>query len=196
MTKTPSHYRARIIRDTHAMRPDQDMDMVIEVHGPDSYWDVDMQEVYAIESTNAWDVTVRMCHSTGVDFPDLHDRGIRQAWLEAVKDEVKVRRVPVDRGFCYYVATNPERCEVLGVPWDKVDAAMDQEIELLQHHIAGDVYGYIIEEGKTCGTCNHTEWEEVDSCWGFYGSDIQTNGMLDNVPSEMKEVLLNAEWVD
>lgn len=196
MTKTPSHFRARIMRDHYAMRPDRDMDLIIEVHGPDSYWDVSAQQIYAIESTNAWEATVRMCHATGVDFPDLHDDGIRQAWLEAVQDEVKVRRVPVDRGLCYHVSTNPERCELLGVPWDKADEAMDQEIEMLRQHIDGDVYGYVIEQGKTCGTCNHTEWEEVDSCWGFYGSDIKTNGMLENVPSDMKEALLNAERVN
>lgn len=30
------------------------------------------------------------------------------------------------------------------------------------------------------------EWGEIDSCWGFYGDDIKTNGILDHIDSEIE----------
>lgn len=46
------------------------------------------------------------------------------------------------------------------------------EVETLNQYIAGEVYGFRVfnEEG-----------EEEDSCWGFFGSDVKTNGMLEHV---------------
>jgi len=31
------------------------------------------------------------------------------------------------------------------------------------------VYGFIIEKKISCSCGEHEEWEEVDSCWGFFG---------------------------
>lgn len=50
------------------------------------------------------------------------------------------------------------------------------EVEVLNHYYQDDVYGYTIIEIDCDG--NETE---IDSCWGFYGSNIETNGILDHV---------------
>lgn len=51
------------------------------------------------------------------------------------------------------------------------------EIQEYEYYINGQTYGYIVED---------EEGIEIDSCWGFYGSDIEKNGMLDSL-SEYKE---------
>lgn len=70
----------------------------------------------------------------------------------------------------------------------------------------GDVFGYTVEEvtetvaitRENFDAGNFTEiyeeyedWTVVDSCGGFYGRDFETNGMLDYIPEELKEDLLN-----
>jgi hypothetical protein len=52
---------------------------------------------------------------------------------------------------------------------------MEGEVRVYDQYLTGDVYGFIIkgEDGET-----------EDSCWGFYGSDPCTNGMLDRLSGE------------
>lgn len=53
------------------------------------------------------------------------------------------------------------------------------EVATYSQYLAGDVWGYTLEEdGKI-----------VDSCWGFYGSDPHTNGMLDYVGDDWRDLL-------
>jgi hypothetical protein len=54
----------------------------------------------------------------------------------------------------------------------KINQCIEGEIETYDHYIRGDVYGY-----KLIGV----NGEEVDSCYGFYGDDIRTNGISDHV---------------
>jgi hypothetical protein len=46
----------------------------------------------------------------------------------------------------------------------------------------GDVYGYVLED---------TEGNEIDSCWGFFGSDWKGNGMAGQIPAEYRYLLEN-----
>lgn len=62
----------------------------------------------------------------------------------------------------------------------------------------GDCYGYIINKPVTCECCDNTDDEEVDSCWGFYGSDHDKSGLIDNAKSNLAEgdiLLLDGEPV-
>jgi hypothetical protein len=38
--------------------------------------------------------------------------------------------------------------------------------------LTGDIYGFSLET---------VDGEELDSCWGFYGSDPEKNGMKDHI---------------
>lgn len=49
------------------------------------------------------------------------------------------------------------------------------EVKLYDEYLRGDVYGYRVTD---------TDNNELDSCWGFYGSDWKTNGILDNISKE------------
>jgi len=57
---------------------------------------------------------------------------------------------------------------------------LKSEVEVYNQWIEGDVYGFRLE--KTDGT-------HIDSCWGFYGSDPRTNGMIDNIPKEYEHLI-------
>ena len=74
---------------------------------------------------------------------------------------------------------------------------IDAEVEEYDKYLRGDAYGYILEKEVTveekCPHCGevistHTEMEEVDSCWGFYGDCLEDNGIGDECS--------NLEFVD
>lgn len=45
------------------------------------------------------------------------------------------------------------------------------EVETYDQYLRGDVYGYVVTKDNTCEHCEHTEEEEIDSCWGFFGTE-------------------------
>ena len=73
-----------------------------------------------------------------------------------------------------------------------VERALHAEVETYDQHLCGDVYGFIVEEWEGCEHCDHGEWEHVDSCWGFYGSDVDDNGIIEHLDSDLHEQARNA----
>jgi hypothetical protein len=67
---------------------------------------------------------------------------------------------------------------------DKAERLLRSEVETYDTYLRGDVYGFVLEKADKCGECGHTEWEEIDSCWGFYGDDLKENGMLEHAGTE------------
>lgn len=72
------------------------------------------------------------------------------------------------------------------------------EVDIYNQYIHGDVYWYRLEKflgGTVAGEEVSPQealyadifWEEIDSCGGFYGSDVTENGMTEHWP-EMEEV--------
>jgi len=58
---------------------------------------------------------------------------------------------------------------------DRAEKALRAEVAVYDAYISDDVYGFIVEER------DGDDWEEVDSCWGFYGHDIHANGIADHL---------------
>ena len=66
---------------------------------------------------------------------------------------------------------------------DIADEIIQSEIDVYDDYIQGEVYGYYLEEGHavehkdlvTGAIWTSTEYETVDSCYGFYGSDCSLN---------------------
>lgn len=58
---------------------------------------------------------------------------------------------------------------------DRVLAVLEAEVEEYSRWLEGDVYGYVLEDAKG---------NEIDSCWGFFGTDWHKNGMADQIPVE------------
>ena len=56
------------------------------------------------------------------------------------------------------------------------------EVATYDQYLRNDIYGYIIEE------CVPGDWKHVDSCWNFYGTDVD-NGMAEHIDEEHHEKL-------
>jgi hypothetical protein len=75
---------------------------------------------------------------------------------------------------------------------ERVSGILEGEVETYTQYLEGEIYGFqIVDE----------EGEVVDSCYGFYGTDFLTNGMLDYIDAdllgvseeEVKDLLDNVE---
>jgi hypothetical protein len=58
------------------------------------------------------------------------------------------------------------------------------EIKLYDQYLKGDIYGFIIED---------EEGNHVDSCYGFWGTDWESNCMKDFIPEELHPQLEDIE---
>lgn len=58
------------------------------------------------------------------------------------------------------------------------ETVLKGEVEEYDICLRGECYGYILQD---------EDGEEIDSCWGFLGSDYKTNGMADNISRELLE---------
>lgn len=56
----------------------------------------------------------------------------------------------------------------------EVENSLKSEVKTYDQYLTGDVWGFRAIEDD----------EEVDSCWGFYGENPLTNGMLEYLPKE------------
>lgn len=66
---------------------------------------------------------------------------------------------------------------------EKILSYLENEVEVYDQYLTGDVYGYaVIETHEEDGS-----EVETDSCWGFYGSDVTSNGIADHLPSPLSE---------
>ena len=78
---------------------------------------------------------------------------------------------------------------------------IDSEVKTVDQWLCGECYRYTLEEKvhyrneKRCPHCNelisvdeYDDWDEVDSCCGFYGNDIKESGILDYFGDEYEFV--------
>ena len=76
---------------------------------------------------------------------------------------------------------------------DRVREGVEAEIDTYSKYINGDVWGFTLESRPTapCPSCNRShDWELEDSCWGFFGSDIEKNGVLDHLGATTRAALV------
>jgi hypothetical protein len=59
---------------------------------------------------------------------------------------------------------------------DRVKRALEAEVKTYDQYLTGDVYGYRISKITKC-ELGHEHEEELDSCWGFYGSEAEAEGI-------------------
>lgn len=111
---------------------------------------------------------------------------------------------PWDSGVCGYIYANKDEIvreigNATEENWkERAEIAMDHEIKVYDQFISGDVYEVsvyqrdIIEcKSKISGNIWTTEeWEQIDSCCGFYGYDFEENGLieyaLENLPDDVE----------
>lgn len=92
-------------------------------------------------------------------------------------------RCPWDSGQIGWVFITPEKIKEAGLNRPrhiKLEAWLQAEVNTYDQFIRGDIYGFRLSR----------KGEEVDSVWGFYGSDPLENGMSDHLPNEVIKALL------
>lgn len=66
---------------------------------------------------------------------------------------------------------------------EKVSKVLEGEVEVYDQYLTGDVYGFCVVKKSTCDH-GHTHEDTEDSCYGFFGSNIKENGILDHLSKE------------
>lgn len=66
----------------------------------------------------------------------------------------------------------------------EVEELLRSEIQILDYYLTGETYGFRISDG----------YEELDAWGGYYGP-IETNGMLDDIPEDLRKQALNSKIV-
>lgn len=67
---------------------------------------------------------------------------------------------------------------------DLAEKWLESEVSVYDEYIRGNVYGFIVEETIEFDEDGEPVWDdpdELDSCWGFYGYDVHTNGMAEHL---------------
>ena len=67
---------------------------------------------------------------------------------------------------------------------------MKGEVETYSQWANGEVYGFRLIKVDEY----NKEIEEIDSCWGFYGSDPRENGIEDYIPEGFEYLLDEVEY--
>lgn len=108
-----------------------------------------------------------------------------------------------DSGIIGFAFIDKETFEInCGVYKDWKRRAMDiidSEVKTLDDYFRGEVFRYTLEEKvhvhneKKCPHCGEVleihdddDWEVIDGCSGFYGDELESNGILDALPMEIK----------
>lgn len=66
----------------------------------------------------------------------------------------------------------------------KIYTYLQGEVEVYDQYLTGDVWGFEVVE----------EDEVIDSCWGFFGSDPVTNGVLDHLADPARALVSAGQY--
>jgi len=95
---------------------------------------------------------------------------------------------PWDSGQVGWIVCDPETIKrEFNGDKDLAEKCLIAEVSVYDSYISGDVYGFIVEERDFDDERDEDDdegWEHKDSCWGFYGYDVRTNGMADHLESK------------
>jgi hypothetical protein len=97
--------------------------------------------------------------------------------------------------------------EVTGCNKENSETIIENACELFNNWMWGDTYGFTIykkvkyvkipkedyDSGQITNVETLVEWEEVESCGGFYGTDWKNNGILDNINNDydLEDTVIN-----
>lgn len=92
---------------------------------------------------------------------------------------------PWDSGQVGFIFTTQKKLDEMGVTlnngeeWDdfvqRIKDSLVGEVSTMDDYVTNNVYGFRVKD---------PDGEELNSCWGFFGSDVKTNGILDHIESE------------
>jgi hypothetical protein len=168
-----------MLYEDNDQNPRRDFDQVSTII-TDKHYDFSDVQVSSEEELKEWkeqnDVVLTFplnCYEhSGVSLSISNGYPYNDQWDAGQIGEVVVTRKSMKEmwGISYLTKKNTEM----------LTNAVEAEIEQLTQWLNGEVYGYQLFETKTCNL-NETHEEEIDSCWGFYGYDPETNGISDDI---------------
>lgn len=79
---------------------------------------------------------------------------------------------------------NAEYGEHGGRTDEQIEEYLRNEVAVFDQYLTGDVWGFILREPPAG---EGDEGEEVDSCWGFFGSNLLENGIADHLDVKYRE---------
>lgn len=87
---------------------------------------------------------------------------------------------PWDSGQVGWIYMTDEVRQREGITLMGARLMLQSEVSEYDQYLRGEVYGFRLERKLPCG-----HWEEVDSCWGFYG-DPRESGLRDQLPDDVQ----------
>jgi hypothetical protein len=177
-----------------------------------------MQDTDA-ESPRSWDnLGVMACWHRRYNLGDVQPKQDPQEWLKenAPKGSVVLPLYlydhsgitmstgsfgcPWDSGQVGYIVATPEAIRknfmtkrITKKIRENAEACLRGEVKTYDDYLTGNVWGYTIESVKDCESCGqktHGDEEVDDSCWGFFGDDLE--GMKGHVDAKYHEALEKA----
>jgi len=64
---------------------------------------------------------------------------------------------------------------------ERVEQILRSEVDIYDHYLTGEVFGYQIVEESTCSHCNHRDKEILDSSWGYYSVEDAFEAGKENI---------------
>lgn len=101
-------------------------------------------------------------------------------------------------GYCYVIRDENDPEHTIEDWRAAASEWIESEVELYNQYLQGDVYYYTLEEQThiydeiKCPCCGEPikinerdDWEEIESCGGFYGDDLQENGIFNSIGNDL-----------
>jgi hypothetical protein len=79
---------------------------------------------------------------------------------------------------------------------DKIFSILKGEIETFNQYLNGEVYGFQMVTISKCDKCEHEHADIGDSCYGFYGDDWESNGLLEHAEISLQDFKDNWKEVE
>jgi hypothetical protein len=160
---------------------------------------------YSEGDSRSWDNLTRMvCFYNGYNLGDKHsynknDYNSFEELKEAIEENENVLVIKplylynhsgltistepfnchFDSGQIGWVYVTKETQELTGAPMDSLEEQLIGEVKTYDQELRNDVYSF---------TC-FKNGEVADSCGGFYGTNLEENGMLGHIPDEFIKLL-------
>ena len=143
------------------------------------------------ESWNELESQIRRDNNVAVILPlYMYDHGVQRIKVGSFQGLLPQGHAEFDSGMIGFIFVTKQkvRAEYSAKRISKkllarVEGYLRSEVETYDQYTSGQVYGFIVREAPTVDEDGEeAEGEEIDSCWGFYGSDPKANGIADHVP--------------
>lgn len=104
----------------------------------------------------------------------------------------KAQHAEWDSGQVGFIYATKEDIKAEGLTKKRAEELLRGEVETYNMELTGEIFRFVVEKITECKECGIEHIEEIDSCGGFYGYDLEQNGILDNISKELQTAILKA----